>query len=176
MRTSLLVLFVCILAVPAVGTAALMRGAGDGELSVASGRGKVTVDARGGIFGRFVDGRVQILDLTPDDPFVPTVFGDERLPRELANGAVLYRGTNVRFRLVGGGYRITVTGIGIDISAVGNGSVWLESDKSRLPGTFSLDGVDCSALRAKCRPLPETRTVFKLGSADSESALPRPLG
>jgi hypothetical protein len=170
MRAPLLVVLVFLLAVPAAA-AAVAAVSADGEISVDSGRGKVTVDARGGVIGRFMDGRVSILDLSPDDAFIPVVFGDELPPVELTNGAVVYRGTNVRFRLVGGRYRVAVNGVGIDISAVGNGLVWLESDGSRFAGTYSLDGYDCQVVRAKCKPLPELRTKLKLGSGD---VVPRP--
>jgi hypothetical protein len=173
MRTPLVALLVFLVAVPAA-SAALASGTADGELSVDAGRGKVTVDARGGIIGRFTDGKVSILDLTPDDVFVPVVFGDELPAIVLSNGAVLYRGTNVRFRLVGGRYRVFVHGVGIDLSAVGNGLVWLESDGSRVPGTYSLEGDDCQLARAKCKPLPELRTRFKLGTGDAEKVVPRP--
>jgi hypothetical protein len=170
MRAPLLVLLVFLLAVPAAAAFAVANA--DGELSVDSGRGKVTVDARGGVIGRFTDGRVSILDLSPEDGYVPVVFGDELPPVELANGAVVYRGTNVRFRLVGGRYKVILHAVGIDLSAVGNGLVWLESDGSRFPGTYSLDGGDCQLARAKCKPLPELRTRFKLGTGDA--TVPRP--
>jgi hypothetical protein len=173
MRKPLLALLVFLLAVPA---AALAATSADGELSVDAGRGKVTVDARGGIIGRFTDGRVSILDLTPEDAYVPVVFGDELPAVVLPNGAVVYRGTNVRFRLVGGRYKVFVHAVGIDLSAVGNGLVWLESDGSRAPGTYSLEGDDCQLARAKCKPLPELRTRFKLGTGDPDKVTPRPPG
>jgi hypothetical protein len=171
MRAPLLVLLVFLLAVPTAVAAVAVSNA-DGELSVDSGRGKVTVVARGGVIGRFADGKVSILDLTPEDAFDPVVFGDELPTVVLPNGAEVYRGTNVRFRLVGGRYHVVVHGVGIDMSAVGNGLVWLESDGSRSPGTYSLDGDDCQLLRAKCKPLPELRTRFKLGTGDGGA--PRP--
>ena len=173
MRKPLLAVLVFLLAVPA---AALAVTSADGELSVDAGRGKVTVDARGGIIGRFTDGKVSILDMTPDDVYVPVVFGDELPTVVLPNGAVVYRGTNVRFRLVGGRYRVFVNAVGIDLSAVGNGLVWLESDGSRTPGTYSLEGDDCQLARAKCKPLPELRTRFKLGTGDADKVVPRPAG
>jgi hypothetical protein len=176
MRKPLLILLVFLLAVPAAAAAAIAASTTDGELSVDSGRGKVTVDARGGIIGRFTDGRVSILDLTPDDTFTPIVFGDELPPLVLPNGAVVYRGTNVRFRLVGGRYSVFVRAVGIDLSAVGNGLVWLESDGSRTPGTYSLEGDDCQVARARCKPLPELRMRFKLGTGDPDKAIPRPAG
>ena len=173
MRAPLLVLLVFLLAVPAAAAAVAVSTV-DGELSVDSGRGKVTVDARGGVIGRFTDGRVSILDLSPEDTFIPVVFGDELPPVEFPNGAVVYRGTNVRFRLVGGRYRIVVNAVGIDLSAVGNGLVWLESDGSRFPGSYSFDGDDCQLSRTKCKPLPELRTRFKLGTGDADRIVPRP--
>jgi hypothetical protein len=173
MRKPLLALLVFLLAAPA---AALAIPTADGELSVDNGRGKVTVDARGGIIGRFTDGKVTILDLTPDDAFVPVVFGDELPSFELPNGSVIYRGTNVRFRLVGGRYKVWVQASGIDLSAVGNGFVWLESDGSRLPGTYSLEGDDCQLTRTRCKPLPELRTRFKLGTGDPDKVVPRSGG
>jgi hypothetical protein len=175
MRTPFVALLVFLFAVPAA-SAAVATGTADGELSVDAGRGKVTVDARGGIIGRFTDGKVSILDLTPDDAFTPVVFGDELPPVFLPNGGVVYRGTNVRFRLVGGRYRVFVQGIGIDLSAVGHGVVWLESDGSRTPGTYSLEGDDCQLARAKCKPLPEIRTRFKLGTGDADKVITRPAG
>ncbi len=173
MRRFLLVLLVCLFGLPAAASAAVARSAADGELSVDSGRGKVTVDARGGVIGRFADGWVSILDMTPEDAFLPVVFGDELPPTVLPNGAVVFRGTNVRFRLVGGRYRVIVKAVGIDLSAVGNGSVWLESDGSRTPGTYSLEGEDCQLSGAKCKPLPVERIKFKLGTGDAEKIVPR---
>jgi hypothetical protein len=173
MRKPLLALLVFLLAVPAT---ALAIPTADGELSVDAGRGKVTVDARGGIIGRFTDGKVSILDLTPEDAYVPVVFGDELPKIVLPNETEIYRGTNVRFRLVGGRYRVSVQAVGIDLSAVGNGLVWLESDGSRVPGTYSLEGDDCQLARARCKPLPELRTRFKLGSGDPDKVIPRSSG
>lgn len=172
MRKLLLVSLICLLAVPAVGSTALMRRAGDGTLSVDSGRGKVTIDARGGIMGRFDRGVVTIHDLTPDDVFEPVVFG-ERATRELANGAVVYLGSDVRFRLIGGAFRVHVNGIGIDLSAVGHGIVALEGDGKRNPGTYSLDGEDCRLPRVKCAALPDDLKRFRLGDGPGERRFDR---
>jgi hypothetical protein len=172
MRKLVLTLLVCLLAVPAVGSAAPMRGAGDGTLSVDSGRGKVTIEARGGVIGRFERGLVTIQDLTPDDQFVPLVFGEERAT-PLSTGAVVYSGSAVRFRLVGGRFKMFVTGSGIDLSAVGNGFVTLEADERAVnPGTFSLDGEDCAQPKVRCRQLPAVERRFRLGLVDS-GALPQ---
>ncbi|HZG35695.1 MAG TPA: hypothetical protein VEY87_07590 [Gaiellaceae bacterium] len=174
MRKTILALLVCLLAVPAVGSAAMMRRAGDGTLSVAgsTGRDKVTVEARGGVIGRFDNGLVTITDLTPEDQFDPVVFGDEYPTRQLENGGVVYRGTNVRFRLVGGRFRIFLNGSGIDLSAVGNGTVTLEAAAKGTPGTYSLEGDDCRSPKVKCKLLPEVAKRFRLG-LDPGPSLPR---
>ena len=54
----------------------------------------------------------------------------------------------------------------LDLSAVGNGLVWLESDGSRTPGTYSLEGDDCRNDRASCTPLPELAKRFQLGGGE----------
>jgi len=162
MRTPLLIALVCLLALPAVGAAALTRKSGDGTLSVDSGYGKVMLEARGGIIGRIDRGVVTINDLTPDDVFEPVVFGGT-LTRELPSGAVVYRGANIRFRLIGGAFRVHVNGNGIDLSAVGHGLVALEGDGRRNPGSYSLEGDDCRLPRVRCALLPDTLKRFRLG-------------
>lgn len=160
MRKPLLLLALLALAVPAAALAA--PEAGDGSLSVADGRGRVSVQARGGIIGRIERGSVLVYDLSPEDTSVPAVSGDD-VPVRFVGDGVQYGGKGVRFRLVGGAYKIVVNGSGIDLSAVGNGFVVLEG-KGSDPGTYSFDGDDCSAPDADCKPLPSKPTRFKLGS------------
>lgn len=165
MRKLVLIVLVLVLAVPAVGAAALMRGAGDGTLSVEDGHGRVVVDVRGGVIGRFDTGFVTIVDLTPDDAFEAKVWGATRV-REIGEDRDRHFGTNVRFRLIGGSFRISVNGSGIDLSAVGNGLVTLEG-RTKAPGLYSLGGEDCSAPRATCKELPDPAKTFRLGSIDA---------
>jgi len=163
MRAFALLLFACLL-LPAVGTAALMRGSGDGMLSVEDGEGRIVIDVRGGVIGRFDRGFVTIQDHTPEDPFEPKVWG---ATREIGVGLEQERhyGQGVRFRLIGGSFRIVVNGSGIDLSAVGSGSVSLEG-KGRFPGVYSLEGEDCGHARARCKPLPAEVQRFRLGTLD----------
>lgn len=175
MRKFVLILFGCLLALPAVGAAALMRSAGDGTLSIEDGQGRIVIDVRGAIIGRFDRGSVTILDRTPDDAFEPKVWGathDVDLPDDRER----HFGAGVRFRLIGGSFRIVINGSGIDLSAVGSGSVSLEG-KGRFPGVYSFDGEDCSVPRSRCKPLPEEAQRFRLGTVEvpeRDSSRPTP--
>ena len=169
MRKSVAILFGCLLAVPAVGAA---LPAGDGALSVAQGRGQVTLQARGGVIGRIDSGCVTVSDLTPEDLNFPQVWGDDEPLVELPRGGVRYCGKAVRFRLIGGKFKVVVGGRatdpfggrGIDLSAVGVGDGSIVTDDPRLPGLYSLDGDDCRSPRAVCKPLPTEILRFKLGT------------
>lgn len=139
----------------------------DGALSVADARGEIVLGTRagllGGVIGRFFNGCVTFVDLTPEDLNFPLVWGDDEPQVDLPRGGVKYCGASVRFRLIGGRFRMTVTGRGIDLSAVGVGEGSIVGF-GRLPGVYSLDGDDCRSPRAVCKPLPAERTAFKLGT------------
>jgi hypothetical protein len=164
MRKHILLLLACLLALPAMASAALMRSTGDGTLSVEDGQGRIVIDARGGVIGRFDRGSVTILDRTPDDAFEAKVWGATR-EIELGLDRERYFGPGVRFRLIGGSFRIVIHGAGIDLSAVGTGFVTLEGS-GRFPGVYSLDGEDCGAPRSKCKDLPDPAQRFRLGTPD----------
>ncbi len=89
---------------------------------------------------------------------------------------VRYSGTGMRFRVIGGRYRIAVNGRDIDLSAVGKGWATLRADEASFdPGVYSIDGADCSSTRerASCKPLPELERRFVLGSVTSEKSVLR---
>ena len=50
--------------------------------------------------------------------------------------------TKVRFRLIGGAFRIRVYGTGINLSVVGKGTVGISGAGTADDGTYSLDGGD----------------------------------
>jgi hypothetical protein len=172
MRKTVLILLGCLLAAPGVARALPGTSAADGALSVSDGRGQIVLSARGGVIGRFDRGCVTITDLTPEDLNFPQVWGDDLPQIDLPRGGVKYCGRGVRFRLLGGRFKVVVSGVGtavgatgIDLSAVGVGDGSLVADDARAPGVYSLDGDDCRSPRAVCRPLPAERTSFKLGTA-----------
>ena len=164
MRAALLPLLLAAgLAVPA----AVLAAEGPkraGTLSVESAIGQVRMNARGGLLGRIDSGSIQLVDLTPNDRWFPVVNGIGR------GVLVTYRGENITFRLLGGGYRLVLKGRGISIAARGHG--WAQLDGE--PNEFGDTGVwaagpdaDCRRAPEACAPVPDqSRRVF-FGSAST---------
>ncbi|MGZ8783848.1 MAG: hypothetical protein ACXWZB_10180 [Gaiellaceae bacterium] len=159
MRKAFVLLALLALALP-VAVLASTR-AGEGTLSVEDGRGKVNVQARGGIIGRVDRGSVTIYDTTPDDDNLPVVTGDDQPVLLVGENGIRYRGVGLRFRVIGGGFRVLIQGRGIDLSVVGKGSGYIEGEPF-LPGVYSLEGADCRKSKASCDPLPEPGIRFRL--------------
>jgi hypothetical protein len=174
MRKLLLVL--CTLSV-AVATS--VAGAAEptvGTLSVERGKGVVMVDLRGSLLGRLVTGTLRVTDHTPNDRYAALVVGRKLTQERLGSRTVLYRGQGLRFRMVGGAYRVVARGSGISVSAVGRGVVMLDAEP-RFPGDdtgiYSLDGVDCSLEPALCTSLPTDPERFSLEPPPTERPQPR---
>lgn len=172
MRKTFAFLALLALALPVAGVASLRSG--DGTLTVEDGRGRVSLQARGGVLGRLDRGTVTIFDTTPGDANDPVVSGDDRPVRFVGETGIQYSGVGLRFRVAGGGFRVVVAGRGIDLSVVGKGNGWLVGDAGE-PGLYSLDGDDCRKAPASCAPLPQTPTRFQLG-ADRDKGGGRPDG
>jgi hypothetical protein len=159
MRRLVLILLASCLVIPA-GAVAVQQLPGDGTLVVDNARGLVTVKARGGIIGRFDYGRLVIVDPIEGDGSGPIVYGADRI-RELGPKTTQYVGEDVRFRLIGGSFRVTAQAQGMDISAVGRGTVLLDgSGFSEQPGRFSINGDAYQAM-------PDTPTTYTLGEGAS---------
>ena len=158
---------VAVLAV-AVGVAFASEPEG-GALSVERGKGVVMLDLRGSILGRLSAGTLPVTDLTPTDRYAALVVGRKVTQERAGSRTIVYRGQGLRFRMLGGGYRVVVRGSGIDVSAVGRGVVTLDGDP-RFPGddagVYSLDGVDCGLEPERCLPLPSEPERFVLGSSE----------
>jgi len=146
-----------------------------GALSVEQGKGVVMLDLRGSVLGRLTNGTLRVTDHTPGDRYAALVVGRKLTQERLGPRTVLYRGYGLRFRMLGGGYRIVVRGNGIAVSAVGRGVVMLDGDP-KVPGedtgVYSLDGVDCGIEPELCAPLPEEPERFVLGP-DTDERSPR---
>ena len=161
MRRLVLILLVFGLAVPAAAWA-VRELPGDGTVVVDNARGMVTVRARGGIIGRFDSGRLVVEDPVEGDGR-PFVYGAERI-RELGPHTTLYIGEDVRFRLIGGAYRVTVYAVGIDVSAVGRGSVVLDGTGfAEQPGRYQING-------GSWQPMPDASTSLTLGRGSSAAS------
>ena len=140
-----------------------------GVLSVVQGRGVVTIEVRGNVLGRLTNGTLRVTDNTPGDRYGAYVVGRRLTQTRVGPRSVLYRGQGLRFRMLGGGYRVVIRGAGIDVEAVGRGIVTLDGEP-RFPdedvGVYSLDGADCELEPLRCSPLPTEPERFFLGVND----------
>ena len=158
MRRLLTFAVLAALALPAAATAR-QRGPNDGTLSVKEGRGMVTISGRGAVIGSFVQGRVTISDPIDGDGTGPIVTGDDFPPIERSDTTTTWRGNKVRFRMIGGTFKIVVRGRGINLSLVGKGTVTLNGAGTDDNGTYSVNGGDYS-------PIPDYFFSFPLSAAN----------
>ena len=137
MRRLLVPLLLLALAFPAAALSERGAARPDGTLAVRDGRGKVTLEVKGSVIGRFGHGTLTIQTLDQDSAGDPVVRGHERF--RWGRGAVptyIYSGKNVRFRLIGGRYRVQFNGKGLHFSLVGKGRVLLDGNGSVETGVF----------------------------------------
>jgi len=132
------------LALPAA-SAARVSGPTDGTLSVKDARGTISISARGGVIGSLAQGKVTIVDPIEGDGTGPVVSGEE-FHREIDAQTDVYRGTKVRFRIIGGAFKIRIQGRGINLSLVGKGSVTLNGAGTGADGMYSVNGDAYSAI------------------------------
>jgi len=141
-------LTVLLLALIPAASLARTRDLSHGTLSVERGRGLVVLSFRGGVIGAAVHGRVTISD--PVDDGTDAVFSNCDRTRELSDITTLCVGDDIRFRAVGGRWKVRVSGRGINLSAVGRGKVLLDGTGDGVPGAFdgfySLNGEDALSL------------------------------
>ncbi len=167
----LVVVLCSVCALAAAGSAARASEPTGGQLSVERGKGVVMIELRGSVLGRLTNGSLRVTDLTPFDRYAALVTGRKVTEKRLGPRTVLYKGQGLRFRLLGGGYRMIARGSGIALSAVGRGVVTLDGDP-KFPGddvgVYSRDGVDCSVEPQTCVPLPSDPERFNLEPPSSE--------
>jgi hypothetical protein len=122
-RLVVLALLAVALGVPAVALA-VGDGSDDGTLSVRNGAGKALLQFNGSALGRVAHGRVTVTDPILGDGVGVTFWGCDK-PYDLTDSTTTCIGDGIRFRAIGGKYRIFVRGSGIYLSAVGHGTVFL---------------------------------------------------
>src|SRR4029453_18588759 len=144
------------LAIPA-GAAARLRGPTDGTLSVKDARGVVTIQGRGGVIGSFNKGSVLINDPVDGDGTGPIVTGDE-WSNEKTDTATVWGGTRVRFRIIGGSFRVVRRGRGINLSFVGKGNVILNGAGTDDDGSYAVNGDDYNLIPAFALPFALSAT------------------
>ena len=100
------------LAVPAVAFG-LVALADDGSVSVKNGYGRVALQPfNGSVLGRIAVGRVKIVDPVLGDSGSYDVWGCDE--KDVSDHATVCSGTNLRFRVIDGPYRLFVRGSGIN--------------------------------------------------------------
>lgn len=141
------------------GFLVVRRAAGDGGVN---GRPVVTLVVRGFVLGRVSqEGQVEVIQL-------PSVTG-QGAPQVTAGVSTRtirwhhlagkeFKGSNLRFRAMGGSYRVVVRGSGIYLFAGGRGNVTLRGSSryKHADGKFSVDG-------EPFRSLPGVPVKRKLG-------------
>jgi hypothetical protein len=159
MRRLLVPLLLLATAVPTAALAARTAPA-DGTLAVRDGRGKVQLTIKGSLIGRLGNGSITIEELAPDEDTEPVVRGYKTFKWGRNNNVRTYTGRNVRFRLIGGRYRVVFNGKGLFFSAVGKGRVTLDGTGSMADGVF-YDGF-YSLNGSEEESLPDDATSFNL--------------
>ena len=157
MRALLTFAMLAALALPAA-SAAREQGATDGTLSVQDARGAITISVRGGVIGSFARGSVRISDPVYGDGTGPIVTGDE-WSNERDATTTTWGGTKVRFRIIGGAFRIVVKGRGINLSLVGKGNVTLDGAGTLDDGSYSVNGGEYLAMPGFPLPFPLSSTT-----------------
>lgn len=145
------------LALP-TGSVAGMRGPNDGTLSVKDGRGVVTIQGRGAVIGSFAQGSVRITDPIEGDGTGPIVTGDE-WSIERSDTTTVWGGTKVRFRNIGGTFKVVVRGRGINLSFVGKGTVTVNGAGTDNDGSYATNGAEYS-------PIPDFLFTFALSATN----------
>ena len=149
MRRLGLVASALLLAIPAISFARPMPP-GDGTLVITKGRGTIVLQVKGAVIGRMGNGKLTLTDNDPYDENSPVVHGRLRArPMQLSDAITVYKGQNIRYRMVEGSYRLKFEGTGIELSAVGRGWVTFDGDDRFVnDGMYSLNGTDFQPIPA----------------------------
>ena len=134
---------VAILALPAAAAAGPLA-VGDGSLGVSGANGTIFIQGRGVIYGHFDSGTLMVLDYKPDDgDSTPAVSSGKGKP---VRGSGAYTGADMRFLLPSGRYTVELIGVGIDVSAVGKGSILVTGLGTVDDGSYTVNGGKPQAL------------------------------
>ncbi len=130
----------------------------DGTVSARNATGKVTIVARGSFIGYCDSCSIWVNDPDPTDGAGPTITNFEA-SQDLSDTKTLYRGSAMRFRMVGGFWRVIIQGKGIDLSGIGHGQVVLNGAGGSSDGTYQFDG-------DIYRSMPDFELRFSLGTGN----------
>jgi hypothetical protein len=154
-KTVLLILLALLIPAAAQSQPAAPR---NGTLSIKEGRGVVELNARGSMTGR-VNGQISITDPKPYDSKRPVVYGATKTTYKNVK-TTIYRGKNVRFRLIGARFELRIQGRAIFLSAIARGDGYIDGAGDPATNVF-YDGV-WSLNDSPPQSLPDTATAFDL--------------
>jgi hypothetical protein len=127
---------------PGALSAPLLGTGGGGSLAVSGANGSLVVTGQGVIFGYFDQGSLLVFRYNPDS--ATDAISVEGASAHTGSGVTIYSGSQVRFLLPAGRYTVEVVGSGIDVSAVGRGTINVSaSPTSASPlstGSLALNG------------------------------------
>jgi hypothetical protein len=154
MRRLCLTLLCGLVAVPAALAAS--HATGDGVLEIKDAAGIVVLNTtRGTVWGQVTKGSLVVTDPLAGDGTV-YVSGGKASPG-VAENVTKYTGRDLHFRVTGGKSKLWFKGSGLDLTAVGIGSVQFTGDAFAADqGRFALDS-------GKWNPVPVSTTSFRYG-------------
>lgn len=155
-RLLIFTVLVVALALPAASAARTFSST-DGTLSVQDARGVITIQGRGGVIGSLGKGTVLINDPIDNDGTGPVVSGDD-WSRDKTDTATIWGGTRVRFRIIGGTFKIVVRGRGINLSFVGKGNVIVNGAGTDNDGAYAVNGGEYDLIPAFALPFALSAT------------------
>jgi hypothetical protein len=130
----------------------------NGTLSIREGRGVVELNARGSMTGR-VNGQLSITDPKPYDSKRPVVYGATKTTYKNVR-TTIYRGKNLRFRLIGARFELRIQGRAIFLSAIARGDGYIDGAGDPAANVF-YDGV-WSLNDVPYQSLPDDPSSFEL--------------
>jgi hypothetical protein len=173
MRRICLMLLAAALAAPSLALAGA-QAAGDGSLTVSGANGTIYIQGSGVIYGHLDQGTLMVLQYKPDDGVSSPAVSSSKT--KFARGAGVFTASDVRFLLPSGQYTIELIASGIDLSAVGKGSIVATSpsqpDQSSPPGAASGSDGTLSVNGSKPLPLTKGSTSQSFGGSVAPTGKP----
>ncbi len=163
-----------LLAIPAGASAHWLAGsARDGTLVIRNGYGSVVIaggkeangnpiGADGALIGSIGRGRVTLTDPGEADIGDLKVAGCEHREVSDVGNSVTCTGSKLRYRVIGGRFRLKVSGDNIDMSVVGRGSVTMNGAEIDLDGNLVYDDGQYQLNDQDWKPLPATKKTISL--------------
>ena len=155
MRRLCLTLLCGLVAVPAALAAA--RATGDGVLELRNATGTVVLNSsRGAVWGQMDKGKLVVTDPSANDGVF--VSGAVSTRPGLNENVTVYAGKDLHFRVTGGKVKLAfIRAVGVDLTAVGVGSVGLTGDAfADDTGKYAVDS-------GKWNPVPVLSTTIRFG-------------